>query len=239
MPVDHQGFFDRHAAGYDAKLFRDRWPRNQQKKAELIQAALDGSAELLLDVGCGTGQLLDVLLRRGACERAIGLEPAPAMRRLAAERLSVHGGRVELRADAAEEIGLRDATADAAIGVDLIHHLSDPARGMRELARVVRPGGRVIFLESNVRFPVTFLIGLSSREELGMFRTSARYLRELLAGAGFVDVAVDHAPLFTPPGPPALVPFYDRLDGLLARTPVLRSCAIFYRAIGTSPGRSG
>jgi ubiquinone/menaquinone biosynthesis C-methylase UbiE len=235
MPVDHQGFFDRHAAGYDAKLLRDRWPRNQQKKARLLQAAIGPRAEVLVDVGCGTGQLLDELLRLGACERAVGLDPAPGMLRLAAERLAGHGSRVELRADTAERIGLEDASADAAFGVDLIHHLSDPPAALREIVRILRPGGRAVFLESNVRFPVTFLIGLSSREELGMFRTSKRYLGELLSQAGFVDVAIDHAPLFTPPGPPALVPLYERLDSALARIPLLRACAIFYRATASVP----
>lgn len=239
MPADHRDFFDRRAAGYDAKLLRDRWPRNQQRKAAFVHAALGGPVGTLLDVGCGTGQLLDELLRRGACAHAVGVDPAPAMLRLAAGRLASHGDRVALRGDAAEALGLSDGAVDAAIGVDLLHHLDDPPAGLREIARVLRPGGRAVFLESNVRFPVTLLIGLSSRAERGMFRTSARFLRGLLEGAGLTGVEVDHAPLFTPPGPPALVPVYDRIDALLARTPLLRSCAIFYRATGTAPAGSG
>lgn len=238
MPVDHQAYFDRRASRYDARLLRNRWPRNQERKAAFVHEALGGDVELLLDVGCGTGQLLEELLRRGACRRAVGIEPASGMLELARRRLADASGRVRLQNDTAEAITLPDGAVDAAVGVDLLHHLQTPERAVVEIARVVRPGGTVVFLESNVRFPLTFVIGLSSREERGMFRTSGRSLRALLEGAGLVDVDVAHVPLFTPPGPPRLVPLYDRLDRLLARTPLLRRCAIFYRATGTVPPKS-
>lgn len=235
MPVDHKRYFDRRAESYDRKLGRDRWPRNQRKKAELVREALGGRVGTLVDVGCGTGQLLEELLRANACDHAIGLDPAPAMLRLAQSRLAAFADRVELRSDAAEATGLHDGVADAVVGVDLLHHLEDADAAVAEARRVLRPGGTAVFLESNVRFPVTFVIGLASREERGMFRTSRASLERLLRRGGFAEVSVGYAPLFTPPGPDALVGAWDRLDELLARIPGVRACAIFYRARATAP----
>lgn len=192
--------------------------------------------DLLVDIGCGTGQLLDLLLRAGVCRRAVGLDPAPGMLALAEARLAPHGDRVRLAADSAEAIDLPAGAADAVMGVDVIHHLDDPPQALAEARRILRPDGRAVFLESNVRFPSTFVIGISSREEHGMFRTSRGFLTSLLEHAGFENVTVDHPPLFTPPGPNPLVPIYDRIDAALARIPGIRGCAIFYRVTGETTG---
>jgi hypothetical protein len=94
----------------------------------------------------------------------------------------------------------------------------------------VRP---VVFLEGNPRFPLTLLIALSKREERGLLQLSRATLAAWLAEAGFGSVAVDLAPLYTPPGPPPLVPLYERADRLLPRVPLVRELAIFYRARGS------
>lgn len=234
MTVDHKRFFDVHPDRYDRLLGRERWPRNQEVKARFIAEALGAPVGVLLDVGCGTGQLAELLLDRDAAREYVGLDPAPAMLDRARTRLARFGDRVRLLESFAERIELPDDSVDAAFGVDLLHHLTEPVRALEEIRRLLRPGGRVVFLESNPRYPLTFLIALSAREERGMFRTGERYLHSLLERAGFSDVRVENVPLYTPPGPRPLVPLYDRIDRTIWRARPLRRVAIFFRASGVA-----
>ncbi|GAA4734728.1 hypothetical protein GCM10025783_00470 [Amnibacterium soli] len=91
---------------------------------------------VLADVGTGPGTLAAAAEARGWSVEAI--EPEPAMRRLAEQRL---GRRV--RAGALPDLPLADAAVDVAAAGFVVNHLPDPRAGVRGLARVVRPGGAV------------------------------------------------------------------------------------------------
>lgn len=97
-------------------------------------------------LGCGTGVEARALARRlGPGGRVLGIDLSPALieraRALAAqEGLS---DRIELRVGDAHAPGLPDAGFDAAIAHTLLSHVADPTAVLREMARVVRPGGHV------------------------------------------------------------------------------------------------
>ena len=79
------------------------------------------------------------------------------------------------------------------------------------------------------------MIGLVQVVRAQRLRIGFRNLRCWFESAGFEAVEVSYGPLYTPPGPPALVPTLDRIDAALARTPVLRGLSIFFVARGTAP----
>jgi ubiquinone/menaquinone biosynthesis C-methylase UbiE len=217
---------------YGTRLFRDRWPRNQLVKARFIAECLPAEGVTLADIGCGNGQILEALLDRGTAADAYAVDPAPSMLDQTRERLGRFGDRATLVQAQAEELPLDDESVDAAVAVDVLHHLLDPRAALAEVARILRPGGRLVVLDSNPRFPVTLLIALGVREERDILRnTKSRFRRRLLA-AGLEPVEVGFAPLYTPPGPDPLVPIYDRLDRALFATRLLRPFAIFYRVVG-------
>lgn len=99
----------------------------------------------VLDVATGTGLVADALLARGF--RVTGLDQSAEMLALARKRF---GDRVELVEASADELPLAGASFDHLTFTYLLRYVDDPAATMRELARVVRPGGTVAMLEFDV-----------------------------------------------------------------------------------------
>ena len=104
------------------------------------------------DVGAGTGFLTEGLLERGV--RVVAVDQSPAMlaelgRKFARQLGPLHGDRpgLELRAGDAAALPLADGEVDYAFANMFLHHVEDPAGAIRELARVVRPGGRVVITD--------------------------------------------------------------------------------------------
>lgn len=98
---------------------------------------------VLLDVPCGGGTLLPRLARAGYTGRVIECDLAEAM--LGRARRMAGRGTLPvalLRADA-QDLPLREGAVDGAVSLNGLHCIPDPGAFLRELARVVRPGGRL------------------------------------------------------------------------------------------------
>lgn len=115
-----------------------------------------GVGERVVDVGCGAG--LDTLIASkmvGAEGRAIGVDMTPAMlekaRRSAAE---MGAGNVEFREGYAESLPVADEWADVVISNGVLNLFPDKVAGLREMARVLRPGGRLQIGDILVQKPV-------------------------------------------------------------------------------------
>ena len=154
--------------------------------------------ETVLDVGAGTGDTVIRLARAvGDGGRAIGVEPNPAMRDVAAGRARAAGVTVELLDGGAEELPLEDASVDLVTCERVLQHLEDPDAAVREFARVVRPGGRVVVIDSDW---ATGIVYPGDPEVLDRYRAfvltqwpnpySGRLLRGQLLAAG-LDVDPD------------------------------------------------
>lgn len=97
------------------------------------------------DLGCGTGGLLIAL--RGKAERVIGIDRSPRMLQKAREKLALDGKGIELRLGEIEHLPMRDGEADAVVINMVLHHLPNPAEGIAEAGRVVRPGGSILIVD--------------------------------------------------------------------------------------------
>jgi ubiquinone/menaquinone biosynthesis C-methylase UbiE len=125
---------------------RGKHPRFISMMDQYLQAMDIDSAKTVLDVGCGTGVVARAIARRkGFAGRVIGIDVASYLI-AAAKRLAEEEGvasAIEFRTGDSHGLQLSDAVFDAAVAHTLVSHVSDPLAVLKEIARVVRPGGTV------------------------------------------------------------------------------------------------
>ena len=123
-------------------------PRWRAFLVERVEADRDST---VLDIACGTAAVSLELARQYGC-RVVGVDQSAEM--LATGRARVDaaglGDRIELREGRAEELPFEDASFDALTFTYLLRYVDDPAATLKELARVVRPGGRIAMLDFSV-----------------------------------------------------------------------------------------
>jgi len=109
----------------------------------LVSRVAAGAGDRVLDVATGTGAVARELVRQKGC-RVVGVDQSGEMLAEARRRVD---GEVELVEARAEELPFADGEFDALTFTYLLRYVDDPAATLRELARVVRPGGTVAGLE--------------------------------------------------------------------------------------------
>lgn len=140
--------FDRISGRYDAMNSVMSAGLHHRWRARTADAAGVAAGDAALDVCCGTGDLALELRRRvGPAGRVVGLDFSAPMLELAARKSVAAGTEVEWVEGNALELPFGDASFDAATVGFGVRNVADVPRGIHEMARVVRPGGRVAILE--------------------------------------------------------------------------------------------
>ena len=171
-----QEFFTARAADWDSR-FPDDGPAYAAAVAELGLR----TGDRVLDAGCGTGRALPPLRAAvGASGVVLGADLTPAMLRETVRAGRDHDGQLLLTDVAA--LPLRSRSLDAVFGAGLISHLGNPAENLRELARVVRPGGVLALFHPIGRAALAARHGRPLTPEA--LRAEPN-LRPLLAGSGW------------------------------------------------------
>jgi demethylmenaquinone methyltransferase/2-methoxy-6-polyprenyl-1,4-benzoquinol methylase len=119
-----------------------RWRR-------FLVSRISDDATRVLDVACGTAAVSIELARTAPLRHVVGVDQSPEMLAAGRDRVARAGlgPRVELREARAEALPFADGAFDALTFTYLLRYVDDPAATMRELARVVKPGGVVAMLE--------------------------------------------------------------------------------------------
>jgi demethylmenaquinone methyltransferase / 2-methoxy-6-polyprenyl-1,4-benzoquinol methylase len=117
----------------------------------LVSRLAVGADARVLDVATGTGAVALELVRRYGC-RVVGIDRSRGMLGVARARVRAEGleSRIELHEGRAETLPFEDGSFDGLTVTYLLRYVDDPGATLRELARVVRPGGTVAMLEFGV-----------------------------------------------------------------------------------------
>ncbi len=172
-------FFDRHARQWDS-LSRTLLPVPDYLDRLL---ALLPEVPVLLEIGVGTGALLPSLSSRAG--RVIGVDHSPAMLGEARRRLAADGEEgIELRLGEMTHLPISDRGAGCVVANMVLHHAADPLAVLREILRVLQPGGMLV-LADLARHEREWAREQLADQWLGFETTE---LREWLKAAGFEQI---------------------------------------------------
>lgn len=185
--------YDRRWASYVEASVRETLRRTDLREEDAI-----------LDVGCGTGALLEAVGARVPGARLVGIDLSPAMLAVGSRKL---GDRAALVAAEAERLPFPDHCFDLVLSSSALHYWPDPAAGLAEIGRVLGPGGRVVitdwcddYLACRI---VDFLLRILEPAHHRTYGTRA--CERLLREAGFGEIRIERYKI-------------DRLWGLMTAT---------------------
>jgi len=184
-----QAYFRTHATDWD----RIRALHvSEAEVEEAMRAALgDEHADLLLDLGTGTGRTLELFSK--LYDRGVGIDVNQSMLAYARAKLRREGlGHAQVRHGDIYNLAFADGVADAIVMHQVLHFLSDPAHAIREAARVLAPGGRLLIVDF-APHTLEFLREQFAHERLGF---SAAQVGQWLADA---ELSLIHSRELAPP----------------------------------------
>jgi len=177
-----QEFFEHHARQWD-DLARTLLPVPEYLPRLL---ALVPAGATVLEIGIGTGGLLPELAARA--DRVIGVDHAPAMLEEALRRLvATHIPGIELRLGEMTHLPLPDKSVDCTVANMVLHHAADPIAVLREIRRVLVPGGSVVIADL-ARHEREWARERLADQWLGFEETE---LGDWLKDAGFIGVTTE------------------------------------------------
>jgi ubiquinone/menaquinone biosynthesis C-methylase UbiE len=142
MSDDTREYFESVAHKWD-EMRRAFFGEGVRKAA--IAAADIGPSSIVADVGIGTGFIAEGALAAGA--HVIGVDSSEGMLAEAQKRFAEE--KFEARAGDVESLPLKTAEVDAVFANMVLHHAPDPPAAIREMARVLKPGGRLVITDAD------------------------------------------------------------------------------------------
>ena len=206
--------------------------RVERRAQLLVKAAKMVPADIVLELGCGTGIFTEKIFNLTG-SHITALDISPEMIRIAKEKNILADFTV---ADATQS-GFPDNNFDVVFGSSVLHHL-EIREAIKELYRVLKPGGTIYFTEPNLLNPcvfflmkVPFIRKLSkiSPDETAFLRWK---LFKQLKETGFKDIELVPIDFLHPLTPPALISLVQKIGLIAENTPLLKEFAgsIFIKA---------
>ena len=231
--VQHGRFLAQHGAGeiwnWDSPAGKLRWARRVKM---LISHLKPGMA--VLELGCGTGTFTRELARSGA--EVVAIDVSPELLEIA--RANCSAPNIQYQIQNAYELSYSQGAFDSVVGSSVLHHL-EIKEALRDIYRVLKPGGTIYFTEPNMLNPQIAIqknipwikrkLG-DSPDETAFFRWP---LQRLLEQIGYRDVRIDPFDFLHPKTPVALIDHLNAFGRFLENVPVISECAgsLYIRAI--------
>jgi len=231
--IQHGRFLAKHGAGeiwnWESPAGKLRWAR----RVKMIGGHLKPGMTIL-ELGCGTGSFTGELARSGA--DVIAIDVSPELLEIARANWSAPNVRYEIQN--AYVLTYSDATFDSIVGSSVLHHL-EIEEALREIYRVLKPGGTIYFTEPNMMNPQIAIqknvpwikrrLG-DSPDETAFFRWS---LRRLLEQTGYGDIQIEPFDFLHPKTPVPLIDPLNAIGRFLENMPVVSEFAgsLYIRAV--------
>jgi SAM-dependent methyltransferase len=231
--IEHGRFLAEHGAGeiwnWESPAGKQRWAR----RVKMLSKHL-GPGMRVLELGCGTGYFTKELARCGA--DIVAVDVSPELLEIARGNCSAPNVHYEIQN--AYALSYPEAEFDSVVGSSVLHHL-EIREALRDMYRVLKPGGTIYFTEPNMLNPQIALqknipwikrkLG-DSPDETAFFRWP---LRRLLEQTGYRDVRIDPFDFLHPETPVALIDRVNALGRFLENVPVISEIAgsLYIRAI--------
>lgn len=214
---------------WESPAGRLRWKRRVRMLTHHVGPGIN-----VLELGCGTAYFTKELAWTGANVTAIDISPEL----LEAARRNCPAPNVTFQVQNASALSYPDASFDSVVGSSVLHHL-EIDEALRQIYRVLRPGGFIRFTEPNMLNPqiavqknvpaVKKRLG-DSPDETAFFQWG---LRRRLERTGFREVRIDPFEFLHPKTPPSWIPTVQNLSRVLEKIPLLREVAgsLYIRAV--------
>lgn len=150
QPAVSRGIILHSARFYDVLVRAVMLGREGELRGKMVDLARLKPGETVLDVGCGTGTLAIAAKRRvGSTGKVHGIDASPEMIARAGKKARKAGIEIEFRNANIEALPFQDAQVDAVLSTLMLHHLPRKVRenGLREIRRVLKPGGRALIVD--------------------------------------------------------------------------------------------
>ena len=229
-------FFDQHAAADEYNVF------SEASNRRLLRACLDAAAlrppGVIADLGCGSGVFTSLLTKAGFT--ATGVDLSPRMVELARK---LHRGSIFTEGDV-ESLPFEDETFDGVLLSGLLHHLPDPTACIREVRRILKPGGRFASFDPNRLNPFMYLYrdrsspfyspkGVTPNERPVLAKELARRFRAQSFEVRTEYLSNLHYRYVASATMRRLLPVYNWLDTIAFALPVARPFRAFVILAGT------
>ncbi|MBW4552811.1 MAG: methyltransferase domain-containing protein [Aphanocapsa sp. GSE-SYN-MK-11-07L] len=174
-----------------AGQYDSRWSFYVQATTQATLSRLNlHPGDRILDLGCGTGTLIQTLLQIAPEVQVVGLDPVAEMLNLARQKLPT---AVELKLGSATDLPFANHSFDVLVSTSAFHYIRDPEQAIQEMQRVLKPGGRLVMTDWCYDYwtcqLLDFWLRLFNRAHFRTYR--AAQVQTLLQAAGFERVVVE------------------------------------------------
>lgn len=147
----------------------------------------------ILDVGCGGGRTIAKLAAAAHAGKVYGVDISAQSVALSRETnaTEIAAGRVDIQQAPVSRLPFADGTFDLVTAVETHYYWPDPVADMREIRRVLKPGGRLLLIAETYKTGSTAVLLQPVMKLIGARFLTIEEHRGLFADAGFQDIAVD------------------------------------------------
>lgn len=225
-------FFDEKAGQNKIYLVGGRDNRNHSIKIRAILETLKlDKSDRVLEVGVGEGEHAYKCLKHTDALYT-GIDISQKTLDVAEKRIQSFQGRYTLKRDNANNLSFDDNSFDAVFCAATLHHMEDPGIMISEMARVLKPGGRIAIMEPNWIYPSNIGFTIFLKEDRNMWIMRENNFQKWMRKAGLRNIVIENM-IYTPPVPKFMIPIYDRIDSICSKLPLIQKCSLmlFGRAI--------